>query len=279
MGKPKLPWKRGPVAWNIASNAEEIKTRLHTARRNFFGLRKTAKLFGISTQPVRDWIQLGYLKRKGPRRQITLPELERFIGWLERRAVPFPIENYTDRFIRKTGRHPDSFQTLKHAQFIWPKGQKTLRPQELAELVGCHPSLITKAIHASRWVRLGRRKTPLRRKYTWDSWPSGETSTRCHWEIPRRAWQNAFPSSIISKPRLPPLPRTLLFSTEEAAYHLRAWGLRDVFAYEVRQMIHNEQLVAIRPTLGKRKLFVTRKSLVKFRKKALDSLPSPEFRP
>jgi hypothetical protein len=279
MGKPKLPWKRGPAAWKIASHSEEIKTRLHAQPRHFLSLRRTAKIFGVSTQPIRDWIRLGHLKREGPRRQIALDELERFIGWLDRRAEPFLDENYTRRFIRKTGEHPSPFQTLKHAQFIWPKGQNTLTPRKLAELIGCHPSLITKAIYAHRCMRLGRWNSHSRRKITRDSWPSDGTSYRCGWEISRSAWQNVFPTSIISKPSVPPLPQTMLFSTREAADHLCAWGVGEVSAYDVRRMIHDGQLEAIRPTLGKRKLFVTRKSLVKFRIKALDSLSSPEFRP
>ena len=201
MGKPRLPWKRGPAAWKVACASDDIKNRLHAQPRKYLSLRRTAKLFRISTQPIRDWIRLGHLKREGPRRQIVLGELERFIEWLERRAKPFSAENYTERFIRKTGRYPYRFQTLSRAQFIWPKGQKALTPKELAELIGCHPSLITKAIHARRWIRLGRRKSSARKKNY--SWETAGSSSRCCWVITRRSWQNAFPLSTISDPRLP----------------------------------------------------------------------------
>jgi hypothetical protein len=278
MRKPRLPWKRGPAAWNLASRAEEIKTRLQAQPRRFLSLRKTAKLFGVSTQPVRDWIRLGHLQRAGPRKQIALGELERFIGWLEQRALPFPDENYIQRFINKSGRYPYPFQTLSRAQFVWPKGRTALTPRELADLTGCHRSLISKAIHAQQGSRLGRRKALKRRSTSRYAWGGGGTTFRCHWEITRHAWENTFPGTIVSQQRLPPLPRAVLFSTKAAAGHLSAWGLREVSACDVRRMIHAGQLEALRPTLGKRKLFVTRNSLQKFRKKALDSLPKAEFR-
>jgi hypothetical protein len=279
MGKPRLPWKRGPVAWEIASYSDNIKSRLQAQPRNFLSLRKTAKIFGVSTQPIRDWIRLGHLKREGPRRQIALGELERLIRWLEQRAGRFSYENHAERFIRKTGKHPYPFQTLSEARFVWPKGRKALTPQELAEMIGCHRSLITKAIQADHWTRLGRPKCLSRGKSTRDSWGSGRATSLCLWEISRRAWEDRFPGTIVSVQRVPALPRAMLFSTKETAWHLRAWGSPDVSACDVRRMIHEGQLEALRPTLGKRKLFVTRKSLEKLRRKSLDSLRSAEFRP
>jgi hypothetical protein len=249
MGKPRLPWKRGPAAWEIASSSDEIKVRLYAQRRNYLSLRKTAKIFGISTQPIRDWVRFGYLKREGPRKQFALGELERFIGVLAQRAKPFPNENYTERFIQKTGKYPYPFQTLGRAQFIWPKGRKALTPYELAELIGCHPALIIKAIHDKPW--LARRKSP------------------CRWEITRYRWQNTFFFSSIAKPRLPGLPRQPLFSTMEAAEHLGRWGVSNISAQRIREMIRSGELEGIPPPVGKRKWFITRKSLERIRKNHL----------
>ena len=172
MGKPRLPWKRGPAAWEVACASDDIKNRLRAQPRKFLSLRRTAKLLGISTQPVRDWNRMGHLKREGPRRQIALAELERFIEWLERRAKPFSTENYTERFVLKTGRYPYPFQTLSRAQFIWPKGQNTLTPQELAELIGFRSKIFGVAPSFSRSVvrpvifsRLNSNQYPLRCSY------------------------------------------------------------------------------------------------------------------
>jgi hypothetical protein len=165
MGKPGLPWKRGPAAWKIASNSEEIKIQLYVQPRKFLSLRKTAKLFGVSTQPIRDWVRLGHLKREGPRRQIALGELERFIGWLKKRAEPFDPQNYLERLPLIT-----PFQKLRRAQFVWPKDRNALNPQELAALAGCHPSLILKAIHCGRLH--GRHRSPCRFEVTRQAWQS-----------------------------------------------------------------------------------------------------------
>jgi len=88
MGKPRLPWKRGPRAWEIAQRADSIMAALHASRRGFYSLRKAAKLLGVSTQPVRDWIRLNHLKRDGPRQQISRGELKRFVHELTKRAKP-----------------------------------------------------------------------------------------------------------------------------------------------------------------------------------------------
>jgi hypothetical protein len=241
------------VAFRIAQNAAEIRRRLASERRHYFSLRKTAQLLAVSTQPVRDWIRFGYLKQEGPRGQVAKVELERFLDWLCQSAEPFDTDRLTARFTRKLGCSPYLFQTLANSQFLWPRGRKALTPRELAELVGCHPSLITKAIHKHGFWRLGRRKTPHR------------------WEIGRRAWQNTFLHSRIANPnpRLPSLPRRPQFSICEAAGFLRLWGMLDASPYRVRRMISEGELEALRLLPFRRKWFVTRKSLEKMRKKLL----------
>ena len=172
MGKPRLPWKRGPRAYEIAQRTDEILEALNTCRRGFYSLRRTAKILGISTQPVRDWIRFGFLKREGPRRQINRAEIESFVWMLVERAEAFDTGNYVNRIEhnRKVPSWP--WCKLATAKFIWPKGRDILKPKELAKLIGCHPSLIIKAIKVDR-VR-GYRPTPNR------------------WAIKRRSWQNAF---------------------------------------------------------------------------------------
>ena len=246
MGKPRLPWKRGPAAWEIVSRADEVRSRITACPKSFVSLRRAARLLGVSTQPLRDWIRLGHLKREGPRQQIGKGELERLVDWLCARAKPFAAENYTARFFRKRKRPPDRLETLSRAQFLWPTGRHTLTPPELAELIGCHPSLVTKAIHW--YFGLGKRKSA------------------CRWEITRRAWQSVFRFSIIAPPRLPVLPRKPEFSVREAAALLGWWGVPKLTAYRVRQMVQSGELEAIPPAPGKRGIFITRKSLKKKQK-------------
>jgi hypothetical protein len=169
---PRLPWKRGPRAWEIVQRADGILETLNDTRRGFYSLRRTAKLLGISTQPVRDWIRLGQLKRDGPRRQISRTELKRFIYELIRRAEPFDPGNYVDR-IEHNRKHPSwPWRKLVMADFTWPKGRDLLTPSELAGLIGCHPSLIIKAIMAGRVS--AHRRTPGR------------------WAVTRRSWRRRF---------------------------------------------------------------------------------------
>ena len=161
--RPRLPWKRGPAAWKIRLAADEIKIRISAEQRNFFSLRKAARLLNVSTQPVRDWIRLGYLKREGPRGQIARGELERFVGWLEERAESFDPLNYVERI-------PPTwpFKKLGRVRFEWPKDRKALNPRELAVLTGCHPSLVLKAIHSG--TLHGRFRSPCRREVTRQAW-------------------------------------------------------------------------------------------------------------
>jgi len=166
--RPSEPWERGPAAWQIKLDADAIRDRLGDEKRNFFSLRRAARLLGVSTQPVRDWIRRGHLKREGPRGQIARAELEQFFGWLEEWAEPFHPDNYSKRF-------PSThlFQKLGRVSFAWPKSRKALSPTELAALTGCHPSLIRKGIRCGR-LR-GRRRSPGR------------------WEVTRHVWFNSVP--------------------------------------------------------------------------------------
>ena len=177
MGKPRLPWKRGPRAYEIARRADFILENINASRRGFYSLRKASKLLGISTQPIRDWIRLGHIKREGPRRSISRTELARFVIKLAERAEPFDTWNYVRRIEDnlKVGSWP--WRKLGTAQFAWPKESEWRTPAQLARLIGCHPSLIIKAIYAGRITAF--RRTP------------------CRWAIKRRSWQLSFFSSFL----------------------------------------------------------------------------------
>ena len=154
MGKPRLPWKRGPAAWHVKCRSEEILAQIAACTRRFMTLRGAARLLGLSTQPLRDWIAHGYLCRTGPRLRLSLQELRRFVQWLANRAKPFDASNYLDRFRDRHGALPYSFKKLATAKIVWPKCRTALIPSELAALVGCHPSLVLNAIQAGiQWVQ------------------------------------------------------------------------------------------------------------------------------
>lgn len=172
---PRLPWKRGPSAWKLADNAAEILKRLENSPRRFLSLRGAAGVLGISPQPLRDWIKRQHIKREGQRAQICKEELSHLVKWFEARAEPYEMESRSDRFHRDRNGHPRRFERLRSARFVWPKGRTALTPKELSALIGCHPSLITKAIHA---YGLGRRKSPLRRKTVWRGWDSRNSHER-----------------------------------------------------------------------------------------------------
>ena len=178
--KPRLPWKRGPAAGRVVAQVGEVRARLAATRRNFFSLRRAATLLGLSLQPVRDWVRQGYLKRAGPRGQVPKSELRRFVDWLADRAEPFSYAGHTARLTRGLDRPKYSFQKVKEARLSWPRGRETLTPLELADLIGCHPSFIRRALrdHWQRWIRRGQ--PPDR------------------WRITRRKWQNTFPCSVIN---------------------------------------------------------------------------------
>lgn len=176
VNRARLPWKRGPRAWEVACRAYEILVELEHSPRSFLSLRKAAAMLGLSTQPLRDWIRLGYLHRDGPRKQISINELTRIVIDLASRAKPFDPERYLDRIYIPRPELEDTFGKLWSSKFIWPKGRTALSPSELACLTGCHPTLIRLAIRREHVH--GRRRTPER------------------WEITRRAWSNAFPFSL-----------------------------------------------------------------------------------
>ena len=170
----QFPWERGRVAWDVSQRAEEILNRLEFHPRNFFSLRQTATIFGVSTQPVRDWVRRRHLKRDGPRNQFRKAELCRFMKWLSKRAEPFTSEDYLDRIYRKTG-FQSPFRKLSRSRFVWPKGEDALRPRQLAKLIGCHPTLVLLAIRRGE-IKV-KRPTP------------------CRSLITRRAWMRSFPLS------------------------------------------------------------------------------------
>ena len=172
MGKPRLPWKRGPRAYEIAQRAYEILENLNASRREFYSLRKTAQLLGVSTQPIRDWIRLGQLKQERSRPRISRTELVRFIIKLAKRAEPFDPWNYVSRIENNRKVPAWRWRKLGEASFPWPKECEWLTPSELARVIGCHPSLIIKAIYYGRITAFRK--------------------TRCRWAIKRRSWQNAF---------------------------------------------------------------------------------------
>jgi hypothetical protein len=111
-GRPRLPWKRGPAAWEVAKRAEEILELLSSNKRRFLSLRRAASILGISTQPLRDWTQRGYIRRNGPRLQYGKDELCRFVKLLEKRATPFGPHGYLERLYGKLIRPPYRFDKL-----------------------------------------------------------------------------------------------------------------------------------------------------------------------
>jgi hypothetical protein len=260
---PRLPWKRGPAAWKVANNAAEVLKHLETSPCRFFSLRGAANILGISPQPLRDWIKREHIKRGGPRSQISKAELSRIVAWFEAKAEPFEMESRSERFHRHADRQPRRFERLRAARFAWPKGRTALTPKELSALIGCHPSLITKAIHA---YGLGRRKSPIRRKTVWRERWQNPARTRCRWEITRRAWSNTFFSTLITKPRMPSLPPGELIPVVEVARHLQACGMNGIDQPGVRKLIEDGRIQAVHKTPTGRKWFVPKANLKEFRK-------------
>ena len=153
----------------------------------------------IGTKPLRDWIKRRYLERDGPRQQISREELNRLVSWLANRSTSFGAEQYLSRLHRNGETQRRGFEKLRSARFVWPKGRKDLNPKELSGLVGCHPSLIIKAIR-SRWQsRLGRRRTMYR------------------WMINKRSWEDHFPLTT----SLPPSNRLLPSSKKIPCHAVR----------------------------------------------------------
>lgn len=173
------PWKRGPVAWQIGTRADDILKTLRQQKRRFLSLRRTAAMLDVSTQPVRDWICSGWLKADGPRGQIAATELRRFVCWLDRHATFYDMGQRSGRFRGGRDAVPLRHGTLARSTFSWPRNEKTLRPRELARRIGCHPSLIGQALRDGRVM--GGHPTPHR------------------WEITRASWLRAFPGTLTEK--------------------------------------------------------------------------------
>ncbi len=263
--KKRLPWKRGPVAGKIVAERTEILESIRGHRRRFISLRQAAKLLGVSTQPVQDWIRLGYLKREGQRKLISREELERFVVWLVAHDGDegFEPSELIHRIHGESRYGPRRFAKLEKAKISWHPSIKALTPPELARLVGCHPSLIRKAITEGH---LGAKPKAVKRKRSgWYSPQGGYV----HFQITRRAWDNAFPGTILVKERLPNIPMVEMFRLNDVSWQLRSWGIEDHSPSEIRKLIHANKLEAIRPCAGQRNYFVTRKELVILRKKLL----------
>ena len=138
--------------------------------RRFLGLRRAARLLGLSTRPLRDWIAGGWLRRDADRGRITRDELVRFVQWLGAEARPF--QDYrVARLHARRGPPPRRFGKLLDSGLSWPVGVAGLTPPELARLAGCHRSLVWRAL--CEGVLPGRRRSPRR------------------WVIPREAWHRA----------------------------------------------------------------------------------------
>ncbi len=244
---PRLPWKRGPVAWRIAQSADEVRLKLSSEKRHFLSLRQTSSLLGVSIQPVRVWIKRRFLKSEHRRQLIAKTEIIRFVDWLAQRAEPFDTARYVDRFYwhRRLPTYP--FWKLSRCKFVWPYRQPSLTPKELSKLIGCHPSLIVKAI-TKGWLR-GKRKSPRR------------------WEVTRRAWEDRFPLTVQFARKPPESSYKVLLPTAEVARRLSAKCLRVRTQRYVRKLIRTGQLEAERPTPGGRKWFVNEASLAAYCRK------------
>ncbi len=191
-GTRQLPWRRGPVAYEVACRASELEEPIKATPRRFLSLRAVARLLGISSQPVRDWIASGRLVRDPQKNRVDRAELLRFVRWLAKHAEPYE-DDRSLRFHPERRFRPRPYSKLSAAQVVWPKDRKALSPRELARLVGCHPSLVLSALRDGRLH--GHRRTP------------------CRWEISRRSWFRAFPFSIREQDRLRQVPQKILSST------------------------------------------------------------------
>ena len=146
-----------------------ILVKLNRDPEAFYSLRKAAQVLGISTQPLRDWHQDGWVA-KGPKGlKFPAAELRRFVQWLARYAKPFKMQERVRRFCKRGQPVPRAFDKLRQASFSWPKGRKSLRPAELATLMGCHPSLVTKAL-TQGWLtgwKPGKRNWEVFKRDNW----------------------------------------------------------------------------------------------------------------
>jgi hypothetical protein len=239
-GKP--PWKRGPVAWKVAGNARAIRLKISSHPRRFHSLRAAASLFEISPQPFRDWISRGFLPLSGPRQKISASALLELLNSFEENAQPLGPDFYLKRLLKKRRWLPLPYSKLRSARFLWPKKRSSLTPRELAILIGCHPSLIRKAI-AAHEVR-GSGRTPYR------------------WEITRYAWNLAFPLTVIRSCELPPIPNGDPLPVGVVSKYLRACGLPKVRAVAVKRLVEHSYLESTRNE-GRRCLLISRRSVKK----------------
>lgn len=144
-GKARLPWKRGPAAWQIAQRREAIRERLEKSPKSFFSPAAAAKLFGVSPQPIRAWVGSKFLIPDGPRGQLSRSQLLACLARIGKEAKPFDQQQLAERFHRKKGR-PMPYAKLRSVDFPWPKKKPTLSPPEIGRLLNCHPSLVIRAI-------------------------------------------------------------------------------------------------------------------------------------
>lgn len=164
----KRPWLHGPVAWEVGQRGDAILATLAASPKRFLSQRQTACLLGISTQPVRDWVQAGLLEASGPRKQIPANAVEALVKSFRKCARPYEMKQRLSR-LRKPDAFPSQrFGKLFRAVIKWPSKRSSLRPVELAVLVGCHSSMIRQAIHSR--ILLATRSSPHRWKIRHDDW-------------------------------------------------------------------------------------------------------------
>ena len=144
----KRPWKHGPVAWEVAQRADPILATLAASPKRFLSLRQTALLLGVSTQPVRDWLEAGLLESSGPRKQIPATAVEALVTSFQKHARPYEMKQRLDRLREPSTAPPGKYDKLLKADFKWPSKKIPLSPVDLARLAGCHSSLIRRAIHS-----------------------------------------------------------------------------------------------------------------------------------
>ncbi len=170
------PWLKGPVAWEVRLRAPLIRERMQAEKERCLSLRQVAEALGISTQPARLWIKEGWLPATGPRGRVKVEDLLEFTAWLEKNARPYRMEDSAARFAGQDESGPSPFRKLYRSQFSWDPARAVLTPPELADRIGCHPSLIVKAIRAG-FIQAKRR-------------------SHSRWEIARQDWAQAFTGTI-----------------------------------------------------------------------------------
>lgn len=240
----RLPWKRGPVAWKIACDAQRIHERLQSEPKSFLSLRRASRILGTSTQPLRDWVRLRLLIRAGPRNQFRKSDLTKFVERLEAESSPFDPAEYLHRLHWKRGRPLDPFEKLRSSRFIWPRKIPFLTPNELATRIDCHPSLIRKAFR--------------------DALP--KRGPRQRFKIPRRLWTNTFYFTLIHLEEHPDPPPGVLLKSGVVARYLRNCGIRDANSAYVHRLIRDGLIEAQKGKSNERPLVVAR-SLKKFFRK------------